>query len=169
MSRKPLKDDFRAISAAKPVTSKPSASTSPISSEISSAVSMPVPYVTVFFFVIADVAIPSGQLVGFSVENNTAPSMTFPNAEIIEGLSSAQMSYSASSSTASGIGIITAISSAVMYLFSHDALDTGFKPLSPFTNPATGSADIIGILVCFELILGSFFISCRTALSCCTA
>ena len=68
---------------------------------------MPVPYVTVFFFVIADVAIPSGQLVGFSVENNTAPSMTFPNAEIIEGLSSAQMSYSASSSTASGIGIVS--------------------------------------------------------------
>ena len=71
------------------------------------------------------------------------------------------MSKEASSRTASGIGTITASSSAVRYTLSQACWLVCLKPVSPFTQYAVGSMSSTGIRVCLLVMLGSFRASCR--------
>ena len=57
--------------------------------------------------------------------------------------------------TASGIGTITAISSAVINFLSHACFVVFFAPLSPFTKYAIGSISSTGILYCLLVIFAS--------------
>ena len=92
------------------------------------------PYVTTVPAFVAVATTPSLHVDGFSVPNSTAPSITFPKASVTLGFTSAQISYSESSSTDSGIGTITAISSATINFLSHACLVVFFWPVSPFTK-----------------------------------
>ena len=84
-----------------------------------------------------------------------APSMTFPKASSTLGRTSAQISYSESSKTASGIGTITAISSAVRVNLSHSALVVFFISVSPFKKYAVGKVEAIGNVFCLALMFGN--------------
>ena len=61
-------------------------------------------------------------------------------------MTSAHSGIELSSTSALGIGTSTAISSAVMVTFSHLADVVCLRPVSPFTQYASGSADRTGCL-----------------------
>ena len=125
------------ISAMWPFTKYPQSSTwaiTPSSAMILSYRLSDDPNVTTAFALVAVVTTSSLHVFGLFSPNSTALSITFPNASVTLGFTSPQMSYSESSRTASGIGTITAISSAVINFLSHACFVVFFCPLSPFTK-----------------------------------
>ncbi|MDK4312732.1 hypothetical protein NLL32_02380 [Corynebacterium propinquum] len=76
----------------------------------------------------------SGHESGFSVPKIGAWSTFLPIASTISGLISFHSGTSESSMSASGIGTMTASSSAVMVTFFQSALLVFFRPVSPSTQ-----------------------------------
>src|SRR5688500_673392 len=85
-----------------------------------------------------------GKLAGALVPKNTAVSSALWNASMMYGSEVSQTSISMSAATFSGTGMMIASSSMVMNLFAHAISVVCFKPVSPVTHCATGSADRIG-------------------------
>ena len=160
------------VSAIKPVTLYPSASTFaiiPSSPMISEATSAPVPISTEWLLAAACVTIASGHEEGLFVPNKIAWSIAIPKASTICGLTSPQILNAESDNVASGIGIITANSSAVRVNFFHSAFDVFFESVSPFKKYALASAFVIGIVFCEADIFGNLFIKGNSLDACGTS
>src|SRR5690606_16790647 len=122
---------------------------------------------TVWLAAVAAVRMSSGQEAGAFSPNSTARSNALPMASSMRGLTSPQMSYPASSRTASGMGTMTASSSALRNFFSHACLLVFFRPVSPLTKYASGRTLRTGMVRCARLMFGARVASCMT-LDCCT-
>ena len=103
-----------------------------------------VPTSAVLPAVIAAGSIAAGHEASLLIPPKTAASSTCAIASASAGRSSPHASKLESSTTASGIGTMHAISSAVRVTPCHAASVVCFKPVSPATQYATGSADRTG-------------------------
>ena len=92
----------------------------------------------------------------------TALSTASPMASLTRGVTSPMMSKSASLTTASGMGTMTASSPASIYTLSHACWLVCLYPVSPFTQYAIGSMDRTGTRVWLLVILGKRLPSCIT-------